>query len=205
MRRKSSKKCCYYKELIQRRLDGDISAEENEELNGHLAECDGCREEFVSFASLQNMMAKTRDDEVEVPEGFFEKLAERLEKEASSRRFVWSFEFGKFANARSLSLVAASVTLVVLVVGVISSIGTRDKVGFSVVNHEMRGAHVVIYTNGGRPLVLPGDEGDPDRYKAALDELERQYLESLRREGSAGSEGYIRTSWGGSESSSPIH
>jgi hypothetical protein len=199
------KDCCNrYHELIQKRLDGEITPKENAELNGHMADCDGCREELVSFLTVQNLVKETIENPVEVPEGLFESLATQLEEVKPVRGFAAILAHPIFATHRSLSLVATSFVLVaILSLSVVSSFANSSNRSQDL-GPGMASSHAMIHTNGGDTIVIPNDESNPDRYSAALDDLEKAYREAQGQD-NASSQGYMHTSWRGKETSRSIH
>jgi hypothetical protein len=197
--------CRRYKELIQKRLDGEITPPENIDLNEHLADCDDCREEFVSYLTVQSLVQETIEDPVEVPEGFFEAMAEKLEEVKPVRGFALIFSLPIFATHRNVSLAAASFVLVaILSLSVIQ--GLTNPVDTSTdLQPGLANSHAFIQTNRGDNIILPGDNGNSDRYSAALDDLEKAYAEARGQDTDSSTQGYIHTSYRGGESATPIH
>jgi hypothetical protein len=142
---------------------------------------------------------------VEVPEGFFENLAEQLEEVEPARGLAALFGLPIFTTYRNYPLATASFILVgILSLSVIQGLASRtDQVQAG--QPSFAASSAVIQTNAGDRYMLPGDEGDSDRNAAALDDLEKAYREAQGENNSPGSEGYIHTSWGGKEVASPIH
>jgi len=197
-------KCCKYRELIQKRLDDQISPAENVDLNVHLADCDSCREEFVSYLTVQSLLKETVDDMVEVPEGLFESLEEQLEEVRPARGLAAIFRFPAFASYRNLSFAAASLVLMaVLTVGVIQGHMVQTNRGASI-NSEIAGSQALIRTNHGGVMILPVDESSSDLNEAALNDLEKAYQEARGASDGSATQGYIHTSWRGRDSGSPI-
>ena len=198
--------CRKNRELIQKRLDDEISPAENVDLNVHLADCDSCREELVSYLTVQSLLKETVDEMVEVPEGLFESLEEQLEEVKPARGLAAIFHLPAFTSYRNLSFAAASLVLMALLtVGVIQDhLGHADR-GASL-RPELAGAQALIRTNHSGTIVLPVDEGNSDLNAAALNDLEKAYEESRSTGANDGSEtqGYIHTSWRGRDSASPI-
>jgi predicted anti-sigma-YlaC factor YlaD len=200
-----SKDCCHFKELIQKRLDGEITPVENETLNLHLADCDGCRDELVSYSVVRDLLNETIDNPVEVPEGFFESLAEQLEEKEQVRGFARIFSLPIFTTFRNVSLAAASFVLVaILGLSVVQGItGQSDQA--SKTQPAMANSQALIQTNRGDTIIIPGDAGDSAQYAAALDDLEKAYEEASGLEDNSQADGYITTSWNGERSETPIH
>ena len=199
-----NKNCAKYEELIQRRLDGDLSPHENAVLNEHLADCENCREELVSYAKVQSLLKESVENPVEVPEGFFESLADELEERESVRGFARFFNLPAFTNYRNYSLVVASLVLIgILGAGVIQ--GHINSARRASIQPGIAASNGLIQTNRGGTIELPGDEGNQDRYAAALDDLERAYKESQGDSNDSATHGYIHTSYKGKDVDSPIH
>jgi hypothetical protein len=202
--------CAKFEELIQKRLDGEINPEENAALNEHIASCDHCRDELISFSMVQTLLQETIENPVDVPDGLFEKLAGQLEEKAPARGLAWLFSlpifsFPVFTTYKNISLATASFILVlILSLGVVEGF-THHNSGNLNNQPNMASSHALIQSNRGDSIVMPGDEGDPDRYAAALDDLEKAYREALGQDDGSETQGYIHTSWGDKESASPIH
>ncbi|MFH1675691.1 MAG: anti-sigma factor [bacterium] len=198
--------CNKYKILIQKRLDGEISPKENEKLNEHLASCPDCLDEITGFQTVERLLKETFDEPLEVPEGFFESMAERLDEVEPARGLVGLLNSPFLAGLRTPAFTMASLVLVAfLTVGV--GLGIADRMESRNADRIVgENAHAVMFTNGGDTIVLSGDEGDPDKYSQALDDLEKAYLESLDESGDkAKSEGIMNTSYNGEERKSPIY
>jgi len=206
MSKKASKKtdCTRYQNLIQKRLDGDITPEENRELDEHLADCPHCLDELTSFAFVKELLNETLDNPEEVPEGLFENLASQLDDVKPARGLAAILAHPFFRPNLNIALATASVVLVaVLTVSVGSGMVGR----FAKDNPDRMSvteSKALILTNSGDSIVLSGDEGDSDEYAAALDDLERAYREAQGLESEDNSEGYIHTSWGSGERATPI-
>jgi len=198
--------CKKYKVLIQKRLDGEITPNENAKLNEHLASCPDCLDEIAGFETVERLLKETFDEPLEVPEGFFESMAERLDEVKPAKGLVGLLTSPFIANLRTPAFTMASLVLVAfLTIGVGLGIADRLENG-NADRNAAENAHAVMFTNGGDTIVLSGDEGDPDKYSRALDDLEKAYLESLGESGDkAKSEGIINTSYNGKERKSPIY
>ncbi len=196
--------CKRYQDLIQKRLDGEITPEENRELDDHLADCPQCLDELTSFAAVQDLLIDALDNPVEVPEELFENLADELEEIKPARGLHALLAHPFFTTYRNIALAATSLVLVAVLT---LSVGAG---AFGKYSHEApeqlspADSQALILTNCGDAIVLSGDEGDPDRYSAALDDLERAYREALGQETGKDTEGYIHTSWHDGESATPI-
>ncbi len=200
----SKNECKRYLALIEKRLDREITPEEDIDLETHLAICVSCREEMASYQAVSALIQEARENPVDVPNGLFESLETELEEVRPARGLMAILGSPFFALQRNRAYAMASVVLViVLTVGVGRGIVDRfDQAGQT--KFTTGPTKAVIMTNSGDAIILEGDEGDPDRYSAALDDLERAYKEAMG-ESDGGSEGYIHTSWSGGESASQIH
>jgi len=186
--------CKYYQELIQKRLDGTISPRENRDLDEHLAECEGCLEELMSLAGIRELLSETRDNPEDVPAGLFESLSRKLDEIKPATGLAGLLANPFIANYRNLALAGASFVLVVILTfsvgnGALNPVNKQNLTKMSPTESK-----ALILTNSGDTIVLSGDEGDPDRYAEALDDLERAYREASGDTGDD-SEAYIFTSW----------
>ena len=75
------KPCEYYEELIGAALDGEITAEENEELRAHLDTCESCR----NFYEAMKAISGTDEQLPEAPEHFTENVMARVREAAAPR------------------------------------------------------------------------------------------------------------------------
>lgn len=202
---RGNRSCDKFEGLIQKRLNGEISASENKELDYHLADCDHCRNELVRFVSVGELLHETMRKPVEVPEDFFEKLALQLHDVKPASGLSALLYFPLFTNLKNSALAAASFILVmILSVGVLHGLISKDEI-VSKSEQAVSNTQILIQTNNGRTILISGDNGDSDKYSAALDDLEKAFKEGLGAQSGDESKGFIRTSWGGKESASPIH
>jgi len=197
--------CGKFRALIEKRLDRETTPEEDRELDNHLASCQSCREEMSVFLDIENLLHDIAEDDIEIPADFFETLESGLETQQPMRGFQLILSNLIIPENRVRALGIASVVLVfVLTLGVGRGIADRMNQK-DIDNYGYSPFHAMIQTNAGETIFLSGDEGEPDKYSAALDDLERAYLESVGRSNSTGSEGYIHTSWSGGDAATPIH
>lgn len=196
--------CKYYESLINKRLDGDISPEENSDLNNHLAVCDPCRDELVSFEIVRSLLDQTSTEQVDVPEGFFEAMAEDLVDVEPAKGLSGILNHPFFQVHRNMALAGASVLAVmILVIGV--GVGIADQL-----NYDRPGDLVTteglayIQTNNGNTIVVSDDQAEYEEYATALDDLENAYREAQGLEDTDDASGYIHTSWRGGDSDNPI-
>jgi hypothetical protein len=203
---KNNSGCQYFESLIQKRLDGDITPGENRELDKHLSECPHCLDELVSFAGINDMLNQAVNDPVEAPDDFFEALNEKLDEVEPARGLSGLLQHPFFNSYRTAALATTSFILVAVLV---------FSVGMGAANRSDKGnpdqtkavdTRAMILSNNGDAIMLNGDEDSPDKYSAALDDLEKAYREALGQdENGSGNQGYIHTSWNGGESATPIH
>jgi len=195
--------CQKYQALIQRRLDGAITAEENLELDGHLADCSDCLEELTSLAAVQDLLNESRNEPAQVPQGFFESLSSRLDEVTPARGWQILLAHPLFTAHRNVALAMTSLILVVALTWSVGA-GALNRVEKNAADRMApTDSKALILTNRGDTIVLYGDEGEPDQYSEAIDDLEEAYREAQGQQANEDSEVYIHTSWHGGESASP--
>lgn len=99
--------CDKYWELLSARLDGFLSAEEEGELDAHLAVCPDCRAAGAQLAALQGAFAEL--EEVEAPEGFARGVMDRIRAEEKPK----VAPLFKRPQVRALAGLAACVALAI--------------------------------------------------------------------------------------------
>ena len=99
--------CDKYWELLSARLDGFLSAEEEGELDAHLAVCPDCRAAGAQLAALQGAFSEL--EEVSAPEGFARGVMDRIREETSPK----VIPLFKRPQVRALAGLAACLVLVV--------------------------------------------------------------------------------------------
>ena len=99
--------CDKYWELLSARLDGFLSAEEEGELDAHLAVCPDCRAAGAQLAALQGAFSEL--EEGEAPEGFAQGVMDRIRAEEKPK-VVPLF---KRPQVRALAGLAACVALAI--------------------------------------------------------------------------------------------
>jgi len=194
--------CTRYRNLIQHRLDGDITPDENQELDEHLADCPACMDELMDFAMMQDVFTEEKENPAEVPDGLFEKMAAKLGniKPALGWKGILASPF--FGTYRNVALGTASLVLVAVLTASVGS-GAIGRFNQNAADFEASNASgAKILTNSGDTIVLSGDDGNPDRYSSAIDDLERAYREAQGLDSET--EGYIHTSWNDGETATPI-
>jgi len=196
--------CNRYRNLIQKRLNCEITPEENEELDGHLADCPVCIDELTGYAMVQDVLTEEKENPVDVPEGFFENMASELDgvKPAFGWKGLLANPF--FGSYRNIALGTASLVLVAILTASVGS-GAIGRFSTAAPGYEASNASAAqIQMNNGDTILLTGDEGNPDKYSAAIDDLERSYREAQGAENGSGTDGYMHTSWKDGESATPI-
>ena len=96
--------CDKYWELLSARLDGALSAEEERELEEHLAHCPDCRAVGAQLSALQGAFPEL--EEVPAPEGFTQGVMDRIRAE---KKVIPLFKCPQF---RALAGLAACLVLV---------------------------------------------------------------------------------------------
>lgn len=112
--------CDKYLELLSARLDGALSAEEERELEEHLAVCPDCRAAGAQLSALQGAFPEL--EEVEAPEGFVQGVMDRIGTE-KPKKVIPLF---KRPQVRAVAGLAACLVLVVGIYG-ISQLRNQEK------------------------------------------------------------------------------
>lgn len=98
----ASSGCAQFHEKIHPLLDGELNAAEAAAMRAHMAECEGCRQEYEQLCGIRDMLAHM-DDDVEAPIAFERGWRSAVRHEGRARRSrKW---------VRLLSGVAAAVLL----------------------------------------------------------------------------------------------
>jgi phosphoribosyl-ATP pyrophosphohydrolase len=100
--------CVDYLELINLHIDGEITPEQEAQLQAHLADCAECR---AMLADLQAIQSGVADLAAEPPERFAQGVMYRIAKETDGT----GFKQKKFAFGRATALAAVAAVLVFLV------------------------------------------------------------------------------------------
>lgn len=90
-------------------LDGDISGEEEKELNSHLESCEQCRQLFAELKQAETLFAKL--PAVEAPNGFVSGVTARLPQKTMKKGPRRWLHRHPFTAAAALFLVLMSATL----------------------------------------------------------------------------------------------
>ena len=102
--------CKNIQNLIPLYLDNMLSDEENDMVRNHIASCDACKAEYELMASIMQTAASL--PELNVPEGFHEKLMEKVKAEAESKqeRRIYARSWRKVSGfAAAAAVIAVSV------------------------------------------------------------------------------------------------
>jgi hypothetical protein len=100
--------CTTAQERMFRKIDGELSLSENDELNAHLKQCDSCNREY-GLLSLPSLFAKTIPTVTASP-FFYQKLRMQIEDEAqgiASWQIIWKL-------ARQMVPALAGITIALL-------------------------------------------------------------------------------------------
>ena len=107
-------KCEVCLELLEEYLDGELAAEEREQLDTHLVTCSECSESFAALSAEQEMFARY-DRELEVPPFMWTRVAAHTVSESNIAKRGWlATLFGKSSLASAIA-----VLLIVIAIGVV--------------------------------------------------------------------------------------
>lgn len=95
--------CIDIQNKISSYIDGDLNAQEQQEIKEHLLECENCSSEYDIL--IKNIDALKEVPEVQLPQGFKEDLHSKLIVEQKKRKIL---------NWKSYSVVAASLLILVV-------------------------------------------------------------------------------------------
>lgn len=107
-------KCEVCLELLEEYLDGEVAAEDREQVDAHLITCSECSESFAALNAEQEIFARY-DREVEVPPFLWTRVAAHTVSESNVTKRGWLatlFRKPSFASA-------IAVTLAVVLIGVV--------------------------------------------------------------------------------------
>ena len=107
-------KCEFCLELLEEYLDGELAAEDREQIDAHLITCSECSESFAALSAEQEIFARY-DREVEVPPFLWTRVAAHTVSESNVARRGWLPAV--FRKASLASAIAA--TLIVIAIGVV--------------------------------------------------------------------------------------
>ncbi len=99
--------CSKYSELISAYIDGELSPDENAELNGHLSECDECRKKLQLMSQIHEAAGDLQE---QAPASLAASVMRSVSAhEKSKKRFSFAnFKFTAIAAAAVLLVLAAS-------------------------------------------------------------------------------------------------
>lgn len=92
--------CQHYYELISQRLDGELTWEEQQELESHLADCPSCRALAEQLSGLHEDFSAL--EEIPAPEGFAQGVMDRIRME-ESKKVIPLFRRPQFKAAAGLA------------------------------------------------------------------------------------------------------
>ena len=92
--------CQRYYELISQRLDGELTWEEEQELESHLANCPGCRALAEQLSGLHEDFSAL--EEIPAPEGFAQSVMDRIRME-ETKKVIPLFQRPQFKAAAGLA------------------------------------------------------------------------------------------------------
>ena len=97
--------CERLKELIDDYLDGILPQTEGEAFERHLAECEGCREEFAFVRMLASDLGETTLEQT--PQGYTDKILKRLPSRKFRFVLPWGLSIGEVAITAATLIFAA--------------------------------------------------------------------------------------------------
>ena len=107
-------KCEVCLELLEEYFDGELAAEEREQIDAHLVTCSECSESFAALTTEQEIFARY-DRELEVPPFMWTRVAAHTVSEGNAAKRSWVASlFGRTSLAGSIA-----VLLIVIAIGVV--------------------------------------------------------------------------------------
>jgi Putative zinc-finger len=110
-------KCEVCLELLEEYLDGEVPAEDQEQISEHLITCADCSTAFGTLTAEQALFARY-DREIEVPPFLWTRVAEHCNTNTSARR-GWRVLFGPLCNAPAVALAAIAIPLLGIAIGIV--------------------------------------------------------------------------------------
>ena len=107
-------KCEVYSERLEEYLDGELPAEEQEQINAHLITCVDCSETFAALTAEQELFARYERD-VEVPPFLWTRIAQHTIAANNGKKTPW---YGYFFVTSSLAG-AIAILLLAIAIGAI--------------------------------------------------------------------------------------
>ena len=156
------KPCEYYEELIGAALDGEISAEENEELRAHLDTCESCR----SFYEAMKAISGTDEQLPEAPEHFTENVMARVRQAAAPEEKPVKKKAGVTRLATRYGALAAAAAVAIWA-------GVHFSGAFSAKNTESAAPEIAMYSATSEDAAMdaaPAESAGDDRMMAPAPE-----------------------------------
>lgn len=156
------KPCEYYEELIGAALDGEISAEENEELRAHLDACESCR----SFYEAMKAISGTDERLPEAPEHFMENVMARVRQAAAPEEKPVKKKAGVTRLATRYGALAAAAAVAIWA-------GVRFSGAFAAKNTESAAPEIAMYSATSEDAAMdaaPAESAGDDRMMAPAPE-----------------------------------
>ena len=153
------KPCEYYEEMIGAALDGEISAEENEELRAHLDTCENCR----SFYEAMKAISGTDEQLPEAPEHFTENVMARVRQVAAPEEKQVKKKAGITRLATRYGALAAAAAVAIWA-------GVHFSGAFSAKNTESAAPEIAMYSATSEDAAVdaaPAESAGDDRMMAA--------------------------------------
>jgi anti-sigma factor RsiW len=91
------------KDRFDRYYEGDLPAEEQRAMDGHLASCSECREEYQRLVEALGALSRLRD--AHAPQGFLDAVQGRIRKRSHGRFFARRPDFTSRLPYEVLSVV----------------------------------------------------------------------------------------------------
>lgn len=156
------KPCEYYEELIGAALDGEISAEENEELRAHLDTCENCR----NFYDAMKAISGTDEQLPEAPEHFTENVMARVRQTAAPEEKPVKKKAGITRLATRYGALAAAAAVAIWA-------GVHFSGAFSAKNTESAAPEIAMYSATSEDAAVdaaPAESAGDDRMMAPAPE-----------------------------------
>lgn len=156
------KPCEYYEELIGAALDGEISAEENEELRAHLDTCESCR----SFYEAMKAISGTDEQLPEAPEHFTENVMARVRQAAAPEEKPVKKKAGVTRLATRYGALAAAAAVAIWA-------GVRFSGAFAAKSTESAAPEIAMYSATSEEAAMdaaPAESAEDDRMMASAPE-----------------------------------
>jgi len=109
-------KCEFCLELLEEYLDGELAAEDREQIDAHLITCSECSESFAALTAEQEIFARY-DREIEVPPFLWTRVAAHTVSESNVAKRGWLpavFRKASFASAIAVMLIVIAIGVVYL-------------------------------------------------------------------------------------------